>query len=60
MFHVIDLMEREARTYGEIRVRTSVFRDWTAQLRAEWQRLTAENEALKVQVADTPKKGRVA
>jgi hypothetical protein len=49
MFHIIDLMEREARTHGDVTIRTGVLRDWTAQLRAELGRLYAENEALKAE-----------
>jgi cell division protein FtsB len=52
MFHIIDLMEREARTHGDVTIRTNVLRDWTAQLRAELGRLYLENEALKAQVVN--------
>jgi cell division protein FtsB len=50
MFHIIDLMEREARTHGDVVIRTNVLRDWTAQLRAELGRLYLENETLKAQI----------
>jgi hypothetical protein len=50
MFHIIDLMEREARTHGDVTIRTNVLRDWTAQLRAELGRLYLENETLKVEL----------